>query len=736
MNTNQSRSDIADPAWGSDAYGSTAGEYFADEGRLVDIASLYSAIYRSRLLIAGILAGFVALGLIVTLLMTPKYTADALVRIDQEAQKVLGTEQSEASASIQDVDRFLKTEVQMISSRSTLTAVARELRLFDGMSFLEAMNEEDEIELNPFMSPDDSRREAVLKVLQDNLRAELPPDSRVVQLSFTSPDPILSARVANSTANKFIEMNLSRKYDNSAYARDFLQERLVEAQSKLADAERNAVEYARQTRIVDLAGASTKSGQNRDTVVTIKASVLADINEEAARAMAERIAAEERWQGLRGKKILEQPEVIENEAIQSLLVERAETAAKLEDETETRRDEFPAVRRLRAQIAELDRQIDSIARDIGSGVRLEYEIARERERSLNAKVEELKRESFDEQRQGIQLSILRREAETLRNQFEYLLRRTNELNAEAGVQANNISLVDAASVPVEPSSPKLVLNLLLAIIAGLACSAVVVFLRENLFNVVISPEDVENVTGLPVLGVIPNDEEDNFEERIVDPKTDLFEAYNAVRTALSLTSRSGFPQTLMVTSTEMSEGKSASVFALAVGLGRSGRRVLVADADLRRPNMHNYLGIENNSGLSQALTGNLSYEDAIRQTDFVGVSFVPAGPPPPNPGELLETQLESFLDSVRAQFDVILLDSPPVLGLSDALMVGSASDGALYVIESGRNLPKSIRWAINRLQKANVKIYGLALTKFDAGKSGLSYSYSYEYGEDERPATT
>lgn len=738
MNSNQAESDLARVAWDDDFHRATAGEYYEDDHRVVDLATLYSVIYRSRMLIAGILAGFIALGIVATLLMTPKYTAETLVRIDQEAQKVLGTEQSEASASIQDADRFLKTEVQMISSRSTLTGVARELRLFDGMSFLEAMNEEDEIELTPFMSPEDARREAVLKVLQENLNTELPPDSRVVRVTFTSPDPILSARVANSTASKFIEMNLSRKYDNSAYARDFLQERLVEAQSRLADAERKAVEYARQTRIIDLSGATTRGGQQRDAVVTIKASVLADLNEEAAKATAERILAEERWQSLRGKQMLEQPEVIENEAIQSLLVERAALAAKLEDETEARRDEFPAVRRLRAQVAELDRQINTIGRGISNGIRAEYEIALQRERSLNTKVEDLKRQSFDEQRQSIQLSILRREADTLRSQFEYLLRRTNELNAEAGVQTNNISLVDAASVPVEPSSPRLLINLLLAIIAGLGCAAVVVFMRENLFNVIISPEDAEEVTGLPVLGAIPNDQDDNIGERIIDPKTELFEAYNAVRTALSLTSSSGFPRTLMVTSTEMSEGKSATVFALAVGLGRSGRRVLVADADLRRPNMHNYLGFENNAGLSEALTGNLSSDQAIRQTEHQGVSFIPAGPPPPNPSELLETQLKDWLASTKDKYDVVLLDCPPVLGLSDALMVGAASDGALYVIESGRNLPKAIRWATNRLQKASVKIFGLVISKFDAGKSGLSYSYSYsyDYGADERTAPT
>lgn len=708
----------------------------SDKMRLVDLREIWAIVYRSRFWIAAIMALFIVAGIVVTLLMTPRYRADAAVQIDQEAVKVLGTEQSESSASIQDAERFLKTQVDVINSRAVARAVANELRLFNGDRFLEQMRDDEDVEATPSVSIADAKRERVLKVLQDNLSVDLPPQSRVVRITFTSPDAALAARIANSYAENFIRMNLRRKFDSSAYAREFLRGQLDEAQKRLARAERDAVEYAREKRIIDASAAATTSDRP-SAPRSLTTGTLVQLNQEQAEALAKRIEAEQRWNRVRNTNLLSVPEVLENTAIQALLAQKAQLNAQLEEEMQRRRDDHPEVRQNRARIAELDRQIGAVASSIRSSVRTQYEVARTNEQALASRVDQLKSSTFSEQSESIQLSILRREADTFRQQYEFLLARFNQLNAEAGVQANNISLIDQAITPIKPSSPRIILNLFLAAVLGGIASIIFCYVRHSVFDTVRTPEDVSRELRLPLLGVVPKlDNVGSVAEELRDPKRPISEAFSSLRSTLTMISKHGLPKTLAFTSTTAAEGKSTACYATAASLARTGKRVLVVDLDLRRPNQHNQFGVKNTEGMSEWLSGNGRFEDLVRKTKLERVDIITGGSIPPNPTELLDPEtISRLLQTHAGAYDIVLMDSAPVLAIADAISVANSAETLVYVVESGKNLPKAILNALARLRDANASVAGILLTKFDANSSGYgnSYtsSYQYEYGHSD-----
>lgn len=698
------------------------------------IRELWAAAFRARYWVIGIFSVCILLAVVAALLTTRLYQATALVEVRQEAEKVLGTEADRESASSRaDADRFLQTQLDIIRSRAVAEAVAEREGLFRGPAFIEAMGGDPEDLRVPLgMSPRDAQRDRVIKTLQDEMRVRYTGTTRIATISFTSPDPKLSARIANAYADAYIRSNLARRAGSSEYALDFLRGQLAEAQARLERSEQAVVSYARRTRIVDAANAAG-SGQGGDATrpQSLITAQLVQLNQAYSTAVADRIAAEQKWRQVAGVPALTAPDVLTNNAAQLLIEKRAEIQSQYRQQLTTRRDDHPLVAAAAAQIRELDRQLAILDRNIRSGVRNSYNVAVARERELARQIDVLRDSTLSEQNQGIELSILRREADTNRQQYEALLRRYNALNAEAGVQTNNLSVVDRASIPDRPSWPKIPLNIALALVLGMLLSALFVFLREQLFNSIRTPDDVRSATGLAVLGVVPSSGTPS--EDLGDPKSAQSDAYSSVRTNLSLLSTSGVPRTLMVTSTQQGEGKSTACQALALSLGRLGKRVLVIDVDLRRPNIHRIFGFANRDGFSNFLTGQITLETAIRKTSMPNVDVIVAGDIPPNPTELMDsTRVRELLRDLQSSYDVVLLDSAPVLGLADAIILSSEVEATVYVIEAGRNTPRMLQSSLSRLRQGGGPLAGAILLKFDPGRMGYGYGteygYSYDYG--------
>lgn len=721
------------PAADHSLLSASAGEPYADKAESksdalfeIDIHRLYSAARRNLLLFLAILVAALILGFVVTMLTTPKYLASGSVQIDQEAARVLKSESDlEPVSTAQDAERFLQTQTDILKSRAMAIRVARELRLLDSPRFFTAMGVSAGYDT---LTPAE-RQETTLEQMKENLFIELPRQSRVVTIRFRSPDPVLAAQIVNTYSRAFIQSNLQRKFDSSAYARDFLSRQLTDAKEKLEASERALNNYARDAGLIKTqVNPGIGAGNGGVPSQSVTTASLVQLNEVANQARAARIAAEQRWNSARQASLLSIPQVLSNPAIQNLLQERAKKTAELREERARHLESHPSVLQLEAQVAELDGQVNAIASGIRTGIRDDYQVAVQQERALDAQVGSLKNATLTEQDRGVRYGILAREADTNRTMYDGLLQRFKEVSASAGLTSNNISIIDEAEPPSLPSSPKLWLNLLISLAAGGVIGLAVVFLRERIDDSIRIPEDAERKLGIPVIGTIPmTDEEIAPIEELMLPRTGLAEAYNALRTSLIYSSPDGLPSSLLVTSSQSSEGKSTTAFAVAHGLSRLGKRVVLIDTDLRRPSLHKILKVDNNLGIVDLITQRVTSESPIRLSGYENLSFLSSGPIPPNPTELLSSpRMRELVNQLQQEFDVVVLDGPPVLGLADAPILSALADATLFVVESNRSHRGGAKAAIRRLRGAHSHILGCVLTKFDVRQAGTQY-YAYEY---------
>lgn len=707
----------------------------ARDGFELDFRALWLILKRNMWIIGGIVAAALVLGLVATMLMTPRYTASASIQIDQEADQVLGTENEvQPAVSYQDADRFLQTQVDVLKSRAMAERVAQALGLFNDPSFFDKMAASPP-DPEPTVSRDKQLRDAVLDTIEDNLSVSLPRDSRVATISFESPEPALAAKIANTYTSEFIKSNLQRKFNSTSYARNFLSQQLAEAKAKLEQSERALNRYARSVGLIKTEQ-TRPDGTTSTGAGSVTTASLVQLNEATNAATAARIAAEQKWRTVEGRPLLSIPDVLTNQAIQDLLNQRARATAALSEERAKHLDAYPTVRQLKAQVDEINDQITTIATGIKQSIRQEYETAKAREASLENQVGALKNATLTEQDRSVRYNILAREADTNRTLYDGLLQRYKEVSAAAGITASNVSVVDNAAVPLEPSSPRLLINLALALLAGLAVAGGVVLVREQLDDAIRAPEDVERKLGIPALGAIPVSDTEDLRAELALPRSPLAEAYNSLRTALLYSTPEGLPPVLFVTSSEAGEGKSTTSYALALGLARLGRRVVLVDVDLRRPAQHRAFGLTNTDGMSDLLTSHRDVASAIKPTPVENLSFIPAGPIPPSPTELLGSpRLVEILDELDTRFDSVILDGPPVLGLADAPLVASIVGSTILVVEASRGHRGATKAALRRLHTGHVRVLGAVLTKFDPKKSNSAYSYYgynyYQYGSEK-----
>jgi polysaccharide biosynthesis transport protein len=326
---------------------------------------------------------------------------------------------------------------------------------------------------------------------------------------------------------------------------------------------------------------------------------------------------------------------------------------------------------------------------------------------MRARFEALRVEALDLQRRSIQYDNLRREATTIRTLYEGLLQRHKEVDVAGGIGANNNFIVDRASPPGGPTGPHLMKALLMALVLGLGGGYGAAYLLERLDDAVHVPEEVEQLSGLPTLGVIP-DVNDEAEQLLLDPRSGLAEAYRSLCTALQFATENGLPKSLLVTSAAPGEGKSVTSLAIARHFANKGLRVLLVDADLRDPSMHRKLRLDHSIGLSNYLTNQLSPPETFQATDIPSLTFMASGPLPTNAADLLASpRLLSLLSVGMETFDLIVLDSPPIMGLADGPLLSNAAAATLLVVSAGRTRSGQIRGALKRLRFGHYRVEGV-----------------------------
>lgn len=699
-----------------------------NDAGLFDIHAVTAAVRRNIIPIVAILVGALILAVVVTLLMTPSYVATSRVMIDQKVDQIIENEGTSAG-TYQDAERFLQTQLDIIRSRSLALQVVEAEGLADDADFFDAQGAslptEEDVEgvLLGQRGLAGFRQDAAVELVQASMAAGLPVDSRIVAINFESADPVIAARLSNALAENFINGNLVRKFESSAYAREFLAQQLADAREKLETSERDLNQYSRQAGLIRVSG----QGQNadRETTLSVTNDTLVQLNAAASAATAERVDAENRWQAVINKPVLSVPQVIQNPGVASLISQRSQIEAELADERQRHLDDHPNVKALEAQLARINDQIQSVGSAIKDSLRVQYESTREREEQLRNQVTTLRDEALGEQDRGVQYNVLKRVAETDRALYNTLLTRYNELNAIAGATSNNLSLIDVAEIPREPSSPNLALNVFIAFVAGLGAAAAFVFIREQLDDVIRTPDDVENKVRLPMLGLIPQAEA--LQEDLEDPKSAVSEAYQSLGTNLRYSSANGMPSSLMITSGKASEGKSTTANELARQFAAMGRRTLLVDADLRRPTLHKRIG-KSIDGLTSVLAGEKTVDEVIVAAQQPNLSYLTALPIPPDPAALLGSpRLEETMSDLKDRYDCVIIDAPPLLGLSDTPLLSVNVEAIIMVIDASSGTRGIVKAGLRRLSLVNANVLGAVLTRFDAKAAGGSYSY---YGSD------
>lgn len=687
---------------------------------------------RRKWVLAGAVGIAVVLGLIATLLMTPLYTASTTIEISRESDRVVDIKGVEAESSPGDIE-FYQTQYGLLRSQSLADRVVRELKLADDSKFFELFGEEKASGLfgvdagarNTPAGREKRSREAA-RILLENI--DIVPDrlSRLVTITFTSPDPKLSARVANAWTANFIESNLERRFEATSYARKFLEERLRQWRERLEESERVLVAYASDEKIINLpAAGATRDGPTVER--SIVADDLASLNAELSAAKGEMVRAHSRVTEVGANGAVE--EALTNNAITGIRQKRAEVAAEYARLLSQFEPEYPEVKALATQLSQLDRSIASEENRIRTSLQQSYQASVARVGDLEGRVSNLKSSFLDLRRRSIQYNIYQREADTNRQLYDALLQRYKEIGVAGGVGTNNVSVVDVARIPERPSRPSLILNMLAALILGAGIGAALAFALEHIDEAISDPQEIADLLGLPVLGIVPKAATESPIEALGDRKSPMVEAYLSVQTNLAFSTNHGVPKTLSVTSTRPAEGKSTTAYAIAHALARSKQKVVLIDADMRSPSVHHLFSIGNERGLSNYLAGSEQLDELISSSSLAGLSIITAGPQPPNAAELLTGQrLEQLLTALLTRFDHVVVDSPPVMGLADAPLIASRVEGVVFAVESHGIKASMVRVALGRLAAANAHVLGTVLTKFESKRSYFGYGYDYGYG--------
>lgn len=704
------------------------------EGERAPVALEYVRLAkRWKFLIGGTIVGFILLGLIVTLLMTPKFTATTRIEIARESKKIVNLQGVEQEASDADQE-FYQTQYGLLRSQGLAERVVSKLKLQDDPSFFRMFGvdlSEHGIgggEQEGFTPANRALRtrlaaEALLEVVGINpIRL-----SRLVDVSVTTPKAELSARIANAWAENFIQATLQRRYEASSYARTFLENRLGQLRQRLEDSERLLVAYASSQRIINLPTTGGPSDSRAER--SIVADNLASLNLELAKATAERVKAQARYHQQRGRSG-DTPEALDNPAINTLRARRAELSADYEKLTSQFAEDYPEVQATKSQLAQLDRSIAREELRVSGSIGNEFRSALEREQQMASRVDDLKADLLNLRRRSIQYNIYQREVDTNRALYDGLLQRYKEIGITGGVGVNNIAIVDVASPPDRRSSPRLLLNLLISAFLGTIIGIAAALLLDHVDESIMDPSDVRPRLGLPLLGTIPRTVGVEPADALEDRKSPLFDAYLAVQANLKFASEHGVPRTLSVTSTRPAEGKSTTAMSIATVLSRSGRQVLLIDGDMRSPSMESLLQISQPRGLSNYLAGDDDLTGLILRSTRFGFSVMTAGPLPPNAAELLSSdRLSVLLATLLENFDHVVIDSPPVMGLADAPLIGARVEGVVYAVESHGVRSRQVAAALARLADSGARIIGAVLTKFEVRKASLGYDYGYGYGD-------
>lgn len=685
----------------------------------IDFARFLRVLHEWRWLILAATALGLILAVLVTLLTTPLYRARVSLEVNPPRVEIMADQSKDMVSDASPWD-FVATQVGLLKSTSVAQRVVEDLNLANNPSFA-----------NQDSDPAIRLRQATQKVAK-NLTVTPPAEGNLVTFSYVSESPQLAAQIANAYANAFINSALQRRYESSTYARNFLERQIAKTRGDLEKSERQLVAYAQSQGIINTSGVG--EGERGADAGSLQGQSLVALNDALAQATARRVAAEGAYRSAAAAG----PTSEVTAATQALRQSRAALEAEYQDKRTLMKPDHPEMVSLRSRIEELDRQIARETSNVGgsriNGLQAEYRAALSAERALQARVAGLRGQVLDLRGRSIQYTILQREVDTNRALYDALLQRYKEIGVAGGIGTAPVSIVDRADVPSGPFKPNLLWNLLAGLGIGLAAGIATAFGLEYMNDTIKTRADIRNKLGLACLGAIPKrTRKVPLLEELEDPTSATSEAYSTVSTSLRFSTDNGVPKTLLISSARAGEGKSSTAVSLAHNLARLGKSVLLIDSDLRKPA---FRSLSNGTGLTKLLTSDDKVADHVTPTQYDRLCLLACGPIPPNPADLLSSgRLRTIIREAAAQFDVVVVDAPPVIGLADAPLLASVVNDVVLVIESGKTRTTTAQDAMNRLRAAGANIIGATLTKSTEESSAYGYSYKYKYGAIDKDRT-
>ena len=732
----------------------------------INLKEYWEKIRRRKRTVFSVAAVVFVLTAFWTFVQRPVYTAKGTLLIEKEPN-ILSFEQVFQIETMRD--DFYQTQYRLLSGRTLADDVISRLKLYANEEFI---GKPDKRKKAP--DPNDHVfRENLIDSFSRRLQVKPVRLTRLVEVSFDARDPKLAAECVNELASAFIDLNINMKYAATEQATEFLGQQIKSLQTDIEQKSGQLQDLEAKANIVAL-------GDKETTIIDR----LGELNKALTEVQIDRYKKEATYNELKNVTADFVPEAINNLLIQRLREDYVKLKREYQKMEERFQPDYPELQRAKVEMEAARKSLEDETQNLVKGAYSDYQTALKREGSLEAAFNEQKNTAFKMNSSAVLYNGLKIEVQNKKTLLDSLLRRESETGVEArlkGLRTSNVRVVDRAGAPVRPSSPRKARNLALALLLGFGGGLGLAFLFDFLDNSIKTSEDVERYAGLPTLGVVPRFSVDGTEKgylygrrrkerkreeeqsegviqvapeggevvapaaapkaapvnpRMIEliphhfPNSRLAESYRSIRTSLLLSSADQLLKTMIVTSALPGEGKTVSVANLAVTLAQSGKSVLVVDADLRKPRQHRVFNVKNTYGLTSYLTDSIELQKVVKTTAVPNLCLVNSGPVPPNPAELLGSEkMAAFIELLRDKCDYILFDMPPMLEISDALILGARVDGMILVVHGDSTSRDALRKAREKLDLLKVKTLGVIINNVNVDHRGYHYKdyyYSYE----------
>ena len=707
---------------------------FGSVNEYVSLATYWHTLVKRRWTIAMVALVVTTVAAVISFKTQPVYKATARVQVESETPMVQSIEEVFRKTSADDT--YLQTQIQVLESESLAWRTIEELGLRDRLIPPAKLAR----------TPAEKQKVSLIGAFKRKLTVELTPKTRMLSVNFEDSDPQLAARVSTALVNNYIDYNFRQKYDATRQASAWMEQQLDELKAKVESSQQALVQYEREHQLVSTGEKGSMQEQ-----------ILSDLSKDLTAAESDRLQKESLF-----REVLDNRQQLATLVHNDLLQKLEEKSADLRNQyTETVAQygpKFPKALRLDQEMQDLRSQIVAEQERVLARIRKDYAAAVTRERLASAAVARQKEAVGAQNQLLVQHNILAREFESNQQLYQSLLERLKNATVSAGLQSTNIHMVDAALPPTEPVRPRKGLNIALSLLAGMVLGVMTAFAQEGLDHSVKTAEEVESLLMMPTLAVVPLQRGSDSAWRLArskrpmsllqssenlrpetnvalaissHPQSTLAEAYRALRTSVLLSLAPNPPKSILVTSSQVGEGKTATALNLAQTLAQRKGRVVIVDCDLRKGGIARILQVDNDKGLSTVLTGSDKLEEALQRFEESNLWILPSGPVPPNPAELVGSDhMAEICAELSKNFDHIIIDSPPVLAVTDATIMAGLVNGVVLIAESGRTHRAALMRTRAILENSGARILGVVLNKMDLRREGYyGYGYGYYYSQ-------